>query len=118
MSISLSLGGKLVKRIQGSDFVAFSQCRIIEGRRQKIIQSAPKPQDSLTDVNQLRRVGPDDMHLQETSILSMKQHFQKSAVIAHDVATRNLSIAGDTTLIWRMLSFPIPGYFAGHDPDR
>ncbi len=98
-TIALMFLPKLVECVQCGDLVAFRQGRVVESGGQNILESAPQPQHSLADMDQLCRTGADCVNSQETMVLSVKQHFEESAIVTHDVATRNLSIESDTALV-------------------
>src|SRR4051812_26821223 len=82
--------GEFVRRVQRRDLVALGQRRIVEHGREEIIEPRTEADDSLADVNELRRTGPDDVHPEETPIVSMKQHLEETAVVPEDLAAGDL----------------------------
>ena len=93
---------QFVVRIKRSNLVTLCKSRIVEGRRQEIVQPSSEPQYRLPDVDQFGCAGPDDVCAEETMVVSMKEHLQQAAVVAEDVAPRDLPIARRTCFVWNL----------------
>ena len=95
--------GEFVEGVEGGDFVAFGHGGVIEDGAHEVIQPAAQAQDGLADVYQLRGAQADGMHTQQLAIFTMEQQFEESAVVAHDVSSRDFPIAGHPDFIGHFL---------------
>ena len=68
---------QFVVRVQRGYLVTLGQSRIVEGRRQEIVQPPTQSQDSLSDVDQLGCAGADGMNAEEAVVFSMEEQFHR-----------------------------------------
>src|SRR4051812_8786980 len=66
--------GQLIRGVQRGNLVALGQRRIVEDRREEIVETTAERDHRLADVQQLRRARADDVHAQQAAILAMKEH--------------------------------------------
>src|SRR5439155_15856188 len=72
---------------------------IVEDRIAEILDSAPKSQDGLADVNDLRCALPNRMDAKEFERLAVEQQFQHSGPVAQHLCLRQLLISGNTCFV-------------------
>jgi len=68
---------KPVKAVQGGDFVALGQCRVVKNRVYKGVDRALETYDGLSDVNEFGRPFSNNMNTQELARFPMKQNLQE-----------------------------------------
>src|SRR6267378_1688453 len=90
---------QLVRRVECRNLVTLSQRRIVEDGGEEIVQSGAKSEHSLPDMKQLGGARTDDVHAEQPSVATMKEHLEKAAVIAEDLSAGDLPVACDPDLV-------------------
>src|SRR5262249_61806424 len=87
------LAAQLVVRVERRDLVALGQRRVVEHRPEEVIDPPAETQHRLPDVDQLGRARADRVNAEQPPVLTMEEHLEEPAVVAEDLAARDLSIA-------------------------
>src|SRR5262249_2467413 len=90
---------ELVVGVERRDLVALGECRIVEHGPEEGIDPAAQAQNRLADMDQLGRAGADRMDAEQWPVLAMEEHLEEPAVVAEDLAARDLSIARQPRLV-------------------
>src|SRR5262249_55437843 len=96
--------GELVGRVERRHLVAFRERRVVEDGLQEVVEAAVQAEDGLADVNQLRRAAADGVHAEQLPSLAVEEHLEEAAVVAEDLATRDLAVACDAGLVRHALA--------------
>src|SRR6267154_3989030 len=90
---------QLVRRVERRNLVALGQRRIVEDSGEEIVQPGAKSEHRLPDVKQLGGAGTDDVHAEQPSVATMKEHLEKATVIAEDLAAGDFPVACDADFV-------------------
>src|SRR6266404_1243861 len=90
---------QLVRRVERRNLVTLSQRGIVEDGGEEIVQPGAKSKHRLPDMKQLGGTRTDYVHAEQPSVSTMKEHLEKAAVIAEDLAAGDLPVACDPDFV-------------------
>jgi hypothetical protein len=89
--------------VERGDFVAFGKGGLVEHGLEEIVETAAHGVDVLADVDQLGCAGADSVDPEDAAVVAVNVQFQKSGVVAQNVAAGDIPEPGDPGLIWNLL---------------
>ena len=69
--------------------------RVVEDRREEIVEAAAERDHRLTNVDQLRRAAADAVAAEQAPIFAVEQHLEHALIVAADRAARDFFVSRD-----------------------